>query len=117
MRSKKSSFQKFGLQIPIKVQSEMKCGKTMTIVYDVRFCEGLCHDLEKSGQATKGKIELIKVSKGAIRKLHTHIYIATDYGLDGPGSNSGGDEIFNLSRSVLGTTQPPVKWLPGPSRE
>ena len=39
--------------------------------------------------------------------------IATDYGLDGPGSNPGGDEIFRLSRPVLGPTQPPVKWVPG----
>ena len=36
--------------------------------------------------------------------------IATDYGLDGPGSNPGGDEIF------LGSTQPPVKWVPVPAR-
>ena len=28
--------------------------------------------------------------------------IATDYGLDGPGSNPGGEEIFRLSRQALG---------------
>jgi len=36
------------------------------------------------------------------------VCIATDYGLDGPGSNPG-DEIFRPSRSALGPTQPPVK--------
>jgi len=48
--------------------------------------------------------------------IYTHICglgstvgIATDYRLDGPGSNPGGDEIFRLSRPALGPTQPPVK--------
>jgi len=40
------------------------------------------------------------------------VSIATDYGLDGPGSNPGGDEIFRLSRPALGPTQPPLKWVP-----
>ena len=42
--------------------------------------------------------------------------IATDYGLDGPGSNLGGDEILRPFRPALGLTQPPVKWVPGLSR-
>jgi len=42
--------------------------------------------------------------------------IATDYGLDGPGSNPSGDEIFLPSRPALGSTQPPVQRVPDLSR-
>ena len=56
--------------------------------------------------------------------IYIHIYrapgssvgIATDYDLDGPGSNPSGDEIFRTSRPALGPTQPPVKWVPSLSR-
>ena len=41
------------------------------------------------------------------------IGVATDYGLDGPGSNPGGDENFLPSRPALWTTQPPLQWVPG----
>jgi hypothetical protein len=37
--------------------------------------------------------------------------VVTDYGLDGPGSNPGGDETFRPSRPVLEPTQLPVKWV------
>ena len=37
--------------------------------------------------------------------------VATDYGLDGPGSNTGGEEIFCPSRPALGPIQPPVQWV------
>ena len=39
--------------------------------------------------------------------------IATDDGLDGPGSNPCRDEIFRPSRTALGPTHSPVKWVPG----
>ena len=42
--------------------------------------------------------------------------IATDYGLDRPGSDPDGDEIFRSSRPAVGPTQPPVKWVPALSR-
>jgi len=41
---------------------------------------------------------------------------ATDYWLDGPESNPGGDEIFRQSGPALGPTQPTVKWAPSLSR-
>ena len=42
--------------------------------------------------------------------------IATDYGLDGPGSNPSGDEIFPSVQTGPGPTQPPVQWVPGLSQ-
>jgi len=39
--------------------------------------------------------------------------IATDYGLDGPGTNPRGDEILRPSGPSLGPIQPPVRWVPG----
>jgi len=42
--------------------------------------------------------------------------IATDYELDGPRSNPGGDEVIRPSIRALGSTQPPVQWVPGLSR-
>jgi hypothetical protein len=40
------------------------------------------------------------------------VSIATDHGLDDPGSNPGWDEIFRPSRPSLAPNQPPVKWVP-----
>jgi hypothetical protein len=52
-----------------------------------------------------------------LRVINVFYYSSsTDYGLDCPGSNPGGDEIFRTSRLALGPTQPNVKWVTGLSR-
>jgi hypothetical protein len=56
----------------------------------------------------------LKLESGLI--IRSSVGIATDYGLDGTGSNPGGDEIFRPSRPALGPTQPPVKRVPCLSR-
>ena len=52
------------------------------------------------------KLELLLGYRGG---LGCSVGIAIDYGLDGSGSNPGGDEIFRSSRPALGPTQPPVQ--------
>jgi len=66
-------------------------------------------------ESTRGLLYIIRHIPESGRS--STVGIATDYGLDGPGSNPGGDEIFRMFRPALGPTQPPVKWVPGLSRE
>ena len=42
--------------------------------------------------------------------------IMTDHGLEGPGIESRWGRDFPLSRPAVGSTQPPVQWVPGLSR-
>jgi hypothetical protein len=43
--------------------------------------------------------------------------VETDYGLDGLGIESQWGRYFpHLSRPAIGTTQPPVQWVPGLTR-
>ena len=51
-----------------------------------------------------------------VRGPGSSVCIATDYGLEGSGSNPGGNEIFRPSRPALGPTQLPVKRIPSLSR-
>ena len=66
----------------------------------------------------RDKIHVLNVTVGdSYDEPGSSVGIATDYGLDGPGSNPGGDEIFRPSRPALKPTQPPVQWVPELSRE
>jgi hypothetical protein len=48
---------------------------------------------------------------------HTSVGIAARYGLDGPGIESVcGLDFPHPSRTAVGPTQPPIKWVPGLSR-
>jgi len=57
--------------------------------------------------------DIMELNKGGPSSL---VGIVTDYGLEDPGSNFGGDEIFRPFGPALGPNQPPVKWVPGLSR-
>jgi hypothetical protein len=67
--------------------------------------------LEGSGRQRHGPTAL------TFRHRDSSVGIATCYGLDGPGIESRwGRDFPHLSRPALGTTQPPIPWVPGLSR-
>ena len=56
--------------------------------------------------------KLVRNSGNYLLSNGSSVGITTDYGLDGPGSNPGGNDIFRPSRPALGPTQPAVEWAP-----
>ena len=74
------------------------------------MCEYVCWELESCISVN------IFIKYRHTFGLSSSVGIATDYGLDGPGPNPGGDKIFRPSTPALGPTQPPVQWVPALSR-
>jgi hypothetical protein len=57
-----------------------------------------------------------RIYRAAVSQRLRNTVIETGYGLDGPGIESqSGCDFSHTSRPVLGLTQPPVQWVPGPS--
>ena len=73
---------------------------------------------------TKYTLQLDYIAKGKNSDRRIEFYMGPvaqsvqrlNNGLDSPGSNSGGDEIFRPFRPALGPTQPPVQRVLGLSR-
>jgi hypothetical protein len=59
-------------------------------------------------------IIVVVVVGGGDGGLNSSVGMATCYGLDGPGIESRWRRDFpHLSRPAVGSTQPPVQWVPG----
>ena len=92
--------------------------KVLLSTYQTTLCHNILQyetSLPLESQTIKQLLDrvFLFLSHQVWRGPGSSVGIATDYGLDGPGSNPGGDKIFRLPRLALGPTQPPVKWVPG----
>jgi len=66
---------------------------------------------------SRGKVAAIKDTFYLRGGPGSVVGVPTGYGLDGPGIKSRwGRDFPHLSRSALGSNQPPVQWVPGLSR-
>jgi len=90
-----------------------------------RQCEHPVQSVSAFMPRTSPTIRCCKHTTGTLFKLlfvirsgtGSSVGIVTGYGLDGPGIESWwGRDILHLSRPALGTTQPPVQWVPGLSQ-
>ena len=88
-------------------------------------CEALCYHAEATFHAASCQAKLVANASSFFFSACWLIYTSelivfplciTDYELDSPESNPGGDKIFRPSKPVLGPIQPPVKWVPGLSQ-
>jgi len=79
----------------------------------MRFC-GKCR-----GDRSQMTIRRMPIASWIPKATNTHcgpsssVGITTEYGLDGPGSNPSGNEIFLPSGPAPGLNQPPLQWVPG----
>jgi len=82
----------------------------------VYSCKNLVVLLETVCFLSGRKCEMLKRSTVFLCVSGSSVGRATYCGLDGPGSDPGGDVIFRPSRPALWPTQPPVQWVTGLSR-
>jgi len=101
----------------IEIPKSLICGQLHT-----ELCQGRVNELGQRfvacnmrGNYVGSPVYQLRISTSSayICGPGSSVGIATNYGLEGPGSNPGGDEIFLLFRPALGPTQPPVKRVPG----
>jgi hypothetical protein len=78
--------------------------------------EVLASDCVKSVHTTQVRTSLLLLYSCIV--LVVWVGIATHYGRDGPGVESWWRQVFpHPSTPALGSTQPPIPWIPGLSRD